>query len=210
MLVPNMTHEEVLWELAKDRVPLTRWWMHELERHRRRVLRCRSFPYSISVEHTTPSRNRYLIVSRIYDKRQTKVMTGVLALEMSNGMTVYTSWLTNQNIGSPMVMLPHMWRRYRERTGSNLSGIALVKSFFETNPFGAVSCNKRVFSKSVRYNGADHLACCVQDGVLLGELHGDLFKAKTFITYDMTCGLQQEVFEAGNEKLKIRKLISDW
>ena len=39
------------------------------------------------------------------------------------------------------------------------------------------------------------MSCCVNDGVLLGQQYGEMFVARTFITYDMCTGLQQEEFE---------------
>jgi hypothetical protein len=42
--------------------------------------------------------------------------------------------------------------------------------------------------------GEEHLACCVNDGVLLGQQYGDVFVVRTFITYDMCCGQQQQEF----------------
>ena len=34
----------------------------------------------------------------------------------------------------------------------------------------------------------------MNDGVLMGRLEGDIFVAKTFITYEMSCGRQEEEF----------------
>ena len=48
----------------------------------------------------------------------------------------------------------------------------------------------------MRWNGEVHLSCCVTDGVLLGQMCGNLFIVRTFITYDMCSGLQQQEFEA--------------
>ena len=50
-------------------------------------------------------------------------------------------------------------------------------------------------ARSVRYNGEEHLSNCVPDGVMLGQMHDDIFVVKTFITYDMCRGLQQKEFE---------------
>ena len=50
-------------------------------------------------------------------------------------------------------------------------------------------------AKSVRWNGEDHQACCVNDGVLLGQVVDGIYIVRTFITYDMCGGLQQQEFE---------------
>ena len=63
------------------------------------------------------------------------------------------------------------------------------------NPHGMDSDNQKVVGRSVRYNGEDHLSYCVPEGVMLGQLSDGLFIARTFITYDMCNGLQQQEFE---------------
>jgi hypothetical protein len=55
--------------------------------------------------------------------------------------------------------------------------------------------------RSVRWNGEDHLSCCVPDGVLLGQMCGSLFIVRTFITYDMCSGLQQQEFDTQRAKI---------
>ena len=99
---------------------------------------------------------------------------------------------------TPMVLLPHVWKRYKDPERGNVqkSGIDLIKHYFMNNPHGADSHNQKVVGRSVRYNGEVHQSCCVNDGVLLGQIVNGIYIAKTFITYDMCSGLQQEEFEA--------------
>jgi hypothetical protein len=94
-----------------------------------------------------------------------------------------------------MVLTPHMWKRYAERVKVDKHGIELIKHYFLNNPHGKDSDNQKVVGRSVRWNGEDHLSCCVPDGVLLGQQYGWLFVVRTFITYDMTTGMQQAEFE---------------
>ena len=191
-----MTHEEVYQELEREREAVTTWWRHQLNDQRRRALKCQRFPMQIWKEYTSTRRNRYVFFSRVYDKRMKAILTGVAVIrQTSDGMTVYTTWLSDQRLISPMVLTPHMWKRYAERAKVGEHGIELIKHYFSNNPNGKDSDNQKVVGRSVRWNGEDHLSCCVPDGVLLGQQHGELYIVRTFITYDMTTGMQQAEFD---------------
>lgn len=194
-----MTHTEVYAEVAKEREAVTRWWRHQLADQRRLALKCRQFPYHIWREYTSTRKNRYIFFSRIFDKKMRKILTGVAVVRhTSEGLTVYTSWLGDQRLISPMVLLPHVWKRYQDPKRGNVqkSGIDLIKHYFMNNPHGKDSDNQKVVGRSVRWNGEEHLSCCVNDGVLLGQIVDNIYIARTFITYDMCSGLQQKEFEA--------------
>ena len=191
-----MTHAEVYQELEREREAVTVWWRHQLDDNRRRALKCRQFPFHIWKDYTSTRKNRYLIFSRIFDKRMRAILTGIgVVRRTSEGMTIYTSWLSDQRLIAPMVITPHAWKRYAERANVQKSGTELVKHYFMKNPHGMDSDNQKVVGRSVRYNGEDHLSYCVPDGVMLGQLSDGLFIARTFITYDMCSGLQQQEFE---------------
>jgi hypothetical protein len=197
-----MTHEEVYQELAREREAVTRWWRHQLYDQRRRALKCTRFPMHIWREYTSARKNRYVFFSRVFDKHMKTILTGVAVIRhTSEGMTVYTTWLSDQQLISPMVLLPHMWKRYAERAKIAKHGIELIKQYFSNNPHGQDSDNQRVVGRSVRWNGEDHLSCCVTDGVLLGQQHGELYIVRTFITYDMTTGMQQQEFDTQRAKI---------
>ena len=199
MIVDSMTHAEVYAELAKERDAVTRWWRHQLYDQRRRALKCRQFPYHIWREYTSTRKNRYLFFSRIFDKKMRKILTGVAVVRHTyEGLTVYTTWLGDQKLISPMVITPHVWKRYQDPKRGNVqkSGIDLIKHYFMHNPHGKDSDNQKVVGRSVRWNGEVHQSCCVNDGVLLGQIVDGIYIARTFITYDMCSGLQQKEFEA--------------
>lgn len=196
MIVDSMTHEEVYHELERDREAYSRWWRHQLNGMKRPMLKSTTFPRHVWREYTSPRRNKYLFFTRVFDKRMKAMLTGIAALrQTSDGLTIYTTWLDRQKLISPMVLIPHMWKRYAERVCVDKKGIDLVKHYFMHNAHGKDSHNQRAVGRSVRYNGEEHLACCVNEGVLLGQQYGDMFVARTFITYDMCCGQQQQEFE---------------
>ena len=197
-----MTHEEVYAELAKEREAVTTWWRHQLDDQRRRALKCTRFPMHIWKEYTSPRKNRYLFFSRVFDKHMKRILTGVGVIRhTSEGMTVYTTWLGDQKLISPMVLTPHMWKRYAERAKVDKHGIDLIKHYFLNNPHGKDSDNQKVVGRSVRWNGEDHLSCCVSQGVLLGQEFDKYYLVRTFITYDMTTGMQQAEFEDKRTKI---------
>ena len=191
-----MTHAEVYAEIAKERETVTTWWRHQLEDNRRRALKCTKFPMHIWREYTSARKNRYVFFSRVFDKRMRHILTGVVVVRhTSDGLTVYTTWLCGQNLISPMVLTPHMWKRYAERVKVDKHGIELIKHYFLNNPHGKDSDNQKVVGRSVRWNGEEHLSCCVPQGVLLGQESDKYYLVRTFITYDMTTGMQQAEFE---------------
>ena len=199
-----MTHAEVYAELAKEREAVTRWWHYQLEDNRRRALKCRQFPYHIWREYTSTRKNRYLFFSRIFDKKMRKILTGVAVVRHSGeGLTVYTTWLGDQKLISPMVLLPHVWKRYQDPKRGNVqkSGIDLIKHYFLHNPHGADTDNQKVVGRSVRWNGEEHLSCCVNDGVLLGQVVDGIYIVRTFITYDMCSGIQQQEFDTKSKEI---------
>lgn len=202
MIVDSMTHDEVYAELAREREAVTTWWRHQLNDQRRRALKCTRFPFHIWREYTSTRKNRYVFFSRVFDKRMKTILTGVAVIRhTSDGMTVYTTWLRDQMLIAPMVLTPHMWKRYAERAKVDKHGIELLKHYFTHNPHGKDSDNQRVVGRSVRWNGEEHMSCCVPEGVLLGQQYGRMFIVRTFITYDMCTGLQQREFSACKQEI---------
>ena len=202
MIVDSMTHVEVYQELERERDAVTTWWRLQLNDQRRRALKCTRFPMHIWREYTSARKNKYIFFSRVFDKRMKTILTGIAVIRhTSDGLTVYTTWLSDQRLISPMVLTPHMWKRYSERAKVGKHGIELIKHYFLNNPHGKDSDNQKVVGRSVRWNGEDHLSCCVTEGVLLGQEFGKYYLVRTFITYDMTTGMQQAEFEDKRTKI---------
>lgn len=198
-----MTHAEVYQELERDRETLTSWWHYRRLELQRRALKCQKFPLSVWYDYTSPRKVRYLIYTRIFDKRMRHILTGIVALRrMSDGWTLYTTWLGYQQLIAPMVIIPHVLKRYAERANVQKTGIDLIKHYFAHNSIGKDSRDQRVVARSVRWNGEEHRSSCTNEGVLLGQQQQDgIFIARTFITYDMCCGRQQVEFESKREQI---------
>ena len=196
MIVESMIHAEVYKELEREREAVTTWWRCNLANQRRRVLKSTHFPLNLWFDYTSARKNRYLFFTRLFDKKMKRILTGIAVPRLTkDGLNVYTSWLADHKLIFPMVLTPHMFKRYSERAGVEKSGIDLVKHYFIHNLHGKDTRNNRVMAKSVRWNGEDHQACCVNDGVLLGQVVDGIYIVRTFITYDMCGGLQQQEFE---------------
>lgn len=202
MIVDSMTYKEVYQELGRDREALTNWWHYRKMELQRRALKCHKFPLNVWFDYTSPRKVRYLIHISIFDKRMRHILTGVVALRrMSDGWTLYTTWLGYQQIIAPMVILPHVLKRYAERAHVEKTGLDLIKHYFEHNSIGKDSRDQRVVARSVRWNGEEHRCSCTDEGVLLGQQQGGIYIARTFITYDMCSGRQQQEFESKREQI---------
>lgn len=196
MIVDSMTHAEVYKELEREREAVTTWWRHNLWNQRRRVLKSTHFPLNLWFDYTSARKNRYLFFTRLFDKKMKRILTGIAVPRLTkDGLYIYTNWLADHKLIFPMVLTPHMFKRYSERVRVEKSGIDLVKHYFIHNSHGKDTRNNRVMAKSVRWNGEDHQACCVNDGVLLGQVVDGIYIVRTFITYDMCGVLQQQEFE---------------
>ena len=204
MIISTMSYAEAYRDLEREREQATRWWMHQLRALRRTVLKNRNpWPLVVWHEWQSPGKNRYLFLVRIFDKRMSKMVSSIAVVaNLDGGLTVFTSWPSRHCPLFPMVMLPHAWARYRDRTGCIETGEALVRRYFERNPSGQHSRNQKSVGRSVRYNGMEHLSCCVPDGVLLGQMVDGIYVVRTFITYDMAHGLQAEDFEYNRQYIE--------
>lgn len=201
MIVDSMTHEEVYQELERDRESITRWYYHQMRAQRRRIVKCQRFPLRLWFDHTSPRKVRYLINTVVYEKKGA-FMCAIYALRpATDGTAVYVSWTTGGSEVKPMVHLPHQIKRYAERMNVDKTGIDLIKHFLERCPDGQDNKNQDIVGRSVRYNGEVHLSCCIPDGVLLGQMDGNIYVARTFITYDMCSEEQLEAFEKERSKI---------
>lgn len=203
MIVQSMTPKEVYRELDADRDELSRWWMHRRKELSKKALKQTKFPMLTWIEHTTPRKNRYLILSLVLKRNyNNNSFTSVLALQRTNeGTIVHLSKLSWQRMASKMTFLPHMFDRYSQRAAVRKQGIELIKHYFERNNYGEPTSDSRFSGKSVRYKGRDNVCLSVNEGVLLGEYKDYIFVAHTFITYDDATGLQRDKFIENKDML---------
>ena len=199
MIVQSMNPEEVYREIDKDMAEVADWWGKKRKMLFNIAKWTVKLPRTTWYEYESSRKNRYLVLSIIIGRKYNdESMTGLMALQkMEKGFAVYVSKFPWQRIAAPHVFLPHVFDRYHDPDRGNVqkTGIELIKHFMERNSYGEISRGDKFSGRSVRYKGRDNLAKCVTDGVLLGEIVGDIFVAHTFITYEMATGLQREEFE---------------
>ena len=194
-----MNPEEVYREIDKDMAEVADWWGKKRNMLFNIAKWTVKLPRTTWYEYESSRKNRYLVLSIIMGRKYNdESMTGLMALQkMEKGFAVYVSKFPWQRIAAPHVFLPHVFDRYHDPDRGNVqkTGIELIKHFMERNSYGEISRGDKFSGRSVRYKGRDNLAKCVTDGVLLGEIVGDIFVAHTFITYEMATGLQREEFD---------------
>ena len=126
MIVDSMTHEEVYQELGRDRDNIDRWFRHKLNENRRKILKCKNFPLSFWLEHTTPRKIRYLLYARVLNRhRQRMILTMVALRQMTDGIAAYLAWPVDNETIKPMVYLPHVFKRYADPERGNVPKKAL-------------------------------------------------------------------------------------
>ncbi len=203
MIVDSMTHEEVYQELERDNESISRWWSYKIESLCHRIKTAKRFPVTLTFEHTSPRRVRYLFVANFPEKRMRLYSVSMMALrQMADGLAIYST-TTSMAVTSisHTVLLPHVFRRYAERVGVDKHGVELIKHFFLRNRGTADSRDQSVVGRSVRYKDMTHLSMCVDEGVVLGQQIGNVYEGHTFVTYDMCRGLQREEFEKTRQRI---------
>lgn len=199
MLVESMTTKEIYAELERDRENVTRWVYYQSKKIARQALKCTHFPMSMWMEYTSPRKIRYIIRKVIFTRKAEKsTMLAILVLHQTKyGISVCVSWLSSTPYEDkrPLILYPHMFHRYAERTNSDKQGVELIKQFMERNQTSQGCEDQRIVGRSVRYNGKTHLCYCVNEGIVLGQIEDGAFVGYTFITYDMATGRQKELFE---------------
>ena len=204
MIVSKMTPQEVYKELERDKPLLAAWWSHQRDALEKKAKRMTKFPMVTWFDHTTPRKNRYLILSVVYCRRYFKANTTcfVALQKREDGTAIYFTRLPNQILASPIALLPHVLDRYDQRCGIKKQGLDLIRHYIEHNYMGQPVEGRRFSGRSVRYKDRDNVCLSIPDGVLLGEmLEKDIFVAHTFITYQDASGLQRVEFE--NKKKSI-------
>jgi len=199
-----MTPKEVYKELERDKANLAAWWSYRRDSLVKKARTKNKFPMLTWFDHTTPRKNRYLILSVVYGRRYFKANTTcfVALQKREDGTAIYFTRLPNQILASPIAILPHALDRYDQRCAVKKQGLELIKHYVERNYMGQPVEGRQFSGRSVRYKDRENVCLSVPDGVLLGEmLDNDIFLAHTFITYEDATGLQRVEFENKKEEI---------
>lgn len=210
MIVETMTHEEVYREIERDYLNLHRWVERQCNECRRYSIKKdrKNFPIVLTDNYTSPRRIQYGLMVILPNKNGYYSYTYALR-QTPHGKYVYLCKSYEDSIIPKVVFIPHAMKRYVERSGNDNTGEDLVLSMLIRTINCVVSRNQRIGSKSVRYKGEELITLCTREGAWLGKKEGDIFIVNTFITYDMTSGLQEEVLTQNLDVIKRGRNAAD-
>lgn len=201
MIIPTMTEKELIVEVTADYLNAFRYSDHIDKKFRRIVIKSTKFPVRACYEYLSPRKNKWLIFCESRSKKEVLDNSRITLVAIYNtdfGLHAVMGTFTNGKMHY-IIYPPHFFSRYRSRTGSELSGIPLMKQFFKAN-YSYVYEVKDVQLEEDKY--IREVYGSTKEGVALGlfSIEGNIL-FKTFVTYEMLKGEQIEKFTQ-NEKLR--------
>lgn len=193
-----MTEAELLEEIKKDLPNVINISNNKDVKVRRIIQKSVLFPTYIHSYVTSPRKNKWIILWEARSKKNVgddSLISFVCYQETPHGRYAYMpTWAGKKLI--LIVYPPHFFSRFAERMNLDLSGVDLIKRYFEKN-------NSYAFELGGADNGRQEIYGSSLDGVALGlrSIEYNIILFKTFITYDMSKGSQIEAF-ARNEEIR--------
>lgn len=207
MLTLQMTECEILQEIKYDLPDVIEISNNKEAKVRRIIQKSLRFPVFVHSYITSPKKNKWIILWEARSKKNIgdkALVTLVCYHETSHGRYVFMpTWNDDKLI--LIVYPPHFFSRFAERMELDVTGVDLLRRYFERNNSYTYEVEKEVVSNGLCRRNVYGTSL---EGVGLGaEVTGcDIILFKTFITYEMTKGQQVSLF-ARNEE--IRKEIHD-
>lgn len=201
-----MTYAEIAKEARADLPLIFGYYKHQRKLIERVARSATRFPCAHFIDYTTPTRNRYLLVTHIFRRFVHRGGAGfypILIQKKERGYAAHHLLLDKHKTEYMMTLLPHVYDQYAARKNINKTGIELVKHFAAHNMTSENDYTKDLSSREAKKRDTDSAHICMDEGVLMGELVSeDHIVIHTFITYDMTSGHQEEVFTQKKNSLK--------
>ena len=203
MLTTTMTEQELHDEITKDYPNVLRIADAKQREVDKRVRRSALFPVHFHSMVTTTRRNKWIIQWEALNKHSVGddiLISFVAYVETSAGRVAYMPSLIN---GKLMVMIfqPHVFRRFAERMNIALTGVDLMRRYFEKNNgyYYTFVDRPTAFKNAVRREV--HGSCT--EGVCMGLMsqRGDTIFLRTVVSHDMLKGSQVETC-AATEKMR--------
>ena len=192
-----MKPKEVMEELQADTPNVIGVCRTKEDKVNKLADRARIFPFRLYSLIKSRRKNTWLVLWTLRAKKAAIVHKDLFCIvDTDKGKMVYHKETYFNNMLS---FTPHFFSRYAERMGIDLTGLELIRRFFERNP-------NRMYKGAVRTVGElkrEEVYFTCEDGVGIG-LVGDMFEIRTFITHDMLKGEQIDEF---SDSERIRKLI---
>lgn len=201
MLVTGMTGDEIFQEIKADFPNVLQLSDVKVTKVNKIIQKSVLFPIHVHSFVTTKRKNNWIILWEAKSKKHTgdkSLLTLICWQDTSIGKYVFMPSLDDNDM-SLVIYPPHFFSRYAERTGLNLTGIDLIRQFFEKNAN---------YGFDLKYEDSDGHPCyniygSCKEGVAMGLAVPEkkLYLLKTFITYDMLKGEQIELF-CENERIR--------
>lgn len=193
-----MTEAELLQEIKKDLPNVVSISNNKDAKVRRIILKSASFPVYLHSYITSPRKNKWIILWEARNKKNVgddSLISFVCYQETAHGRYAYMpTWADKKLI--LIVYPPHFFSRFAERMDLSLSGVDLIRRYFEKN-------NSYAYELGTADDDAQQIYGSSVEGIALGLRYTehDIILFKTFITYEMTKGSQIEAF-ARNEEIR--------
>lgn len=193
-----MTEAELLDEIKKDLPNVISISNNKDAKVRRIIRKSVLFPVYLHSYVTTLRKNKWIILWEARNKKNVgddSLISFVCYQETEHGRYAYMPTWANKKL-ILIIYPPHFFSRFAERMNMDLSGVELIKRYFEKNNSYAYEFGTADDSRQQIYGSS-------LEGIALGlrNTEHDIILFKTFITYDMSKGAQIETF-ARNEEIR--------
>lgn len=195
MITASFTESDLIKEINKDMENVLKISDSKEQKVTRIIQKSSVFPVYLHSFVTTPLKNEWLILWEARSKKnigENSMITLICFHDTPNGRFVYMPTLI-QGKFLLIAYPPHFFSRYAQRMNLSLSGIKLVKYFFERNAGYGFTHKNELINETTAIK---HVYGSCSDGIALGDLtaSGLVVLFKTFITYEMLKGEQVEEF----------------
>jgi hypothetical protein len=184
MIVPAMSEIEIQNELSNDYESCITRVQKDMNKYRRGIIKASKFPiYFKPIEHTSPSRNNFIIYVNAKSKKDAFMpfVTIVGYYHRPEGIYAAMIFPVAGEKFNMLIYPPHFFKRYKERyIKEDLNSLEVIKTFFRNNPtYMLQAVEKENFRGS-----------CIQGFVFGKFLNPTISIVKTFISCDMLKGEQ--------------------
>ena len=201
MVTFGMTYDEIIREIKNDIPYILDASDKKDVKVRRAILKSSLFPIRLHSFVTSRNHNRWVLLWEALSKKnigEKALFSMVCIVNSSNGRIAFMPSFHESGEPTFFVFLPHFFQRYADRMGIELNGEELIKRYFQFNLNFSINTKKEMVNEKqyvIRATGTS------SEGVALGyQLLDGSFFFKTFITYDMAKGEQEDEFRESEEK----------
>jgi hypothetical protein len=202
MIIPQMTEAELLEEIKSDLPNVVNISNTKDSKVRRIIQKSVLFPVYLHSFITSPRKNKWIILWEAQNKKNigdNSLISFICYQETPHGRYAYMpTWSDKKLI--LIVYPPHFFSRFAKRMDLSITGVDLIKRYFEINNSYAFESDNEIINNDTY---RQHIYGSSPEGIALGlkAAQHDLILFKTFITYEMTKGSQIEAF-ARNEEIR--------